>query len=97
VRKDAETHFTRFEQALQECASEPIHLIGSVQSYDALIVLSAENPLNEADDTVTVLFEVEDIGVVRRTSGDNGNIGACVKGHSGHFLFGHFLLCAIKD
>jgi light-regulated signal transduction histidine kinase (bacteriophytochrome)/CheY-like chemotaxis protein len=32
------------EQALQECASEPIHQIGSIQSYGALMVLSAENP-----------------------------------------------------
>lgn len=34
----------QFEQALRECAAEPIHQIGNIQSQGILLVVSAESP-----------------------------------------------------
>ena len=50
-----------FERALRECASEPIHLIPSIQPHAALLVISEARPYHilQVTENITDIFCVE--------------------------------------
>src|SRR5690554_4121668 len=55
----------RYQRALQECAAEPIHLVGAIQPPGVLLVYQRESRRLVATSANAVeLFEAEDIGQV---------------------------------
>jgi chemotaxis family two-component system sensor kinase Cph1 len=50
-----------FERALRDCASEPIHLIPSIQSHAALIVINEAHPFQvlQVSENISGIFKIE--------------------------------------